>query len=82
MLWLISGVWTGSWKIIKLPDQFTTGLACFFMAFVTLYFYGNSYSAMLFAEECEKDRARVLVHCMSGKNRWIGLAQWFLASTL
>lgn len=23
----------------------------------------------VFAEQCEKDKARVLVHCMSGKNR-------------
>jgi protein tyrosine/serine phosphatase len=29
--------------------------------------YSNA--GLFFAEQCERDKARVLVHCMSGKNR-------------
>lgn len=28
-----------------------------------------------FAEECERDRARVLVHCMTGKSRQVTLCK-------
>jgi protein-tyrosine phosphatase len=36
----------------------------------TLSSVGSLSSHVLdFAEQCERDKARVLVHCMSGKNR-------------
>lgn len=31
-----------------------------------------------FTEQCEQDKARVLVHCMSGKNRWILVKNCFI----
>lgn len=31
--------------------------------------FPTEWSVLDFAEQCERDKARVLVHCMSGKNR-------------